>query len=587
MIMLKQESVSLKKASVSVVAPTSNYAHFVKQNREISCNADIDMSPDVHNARDSLPDLVSVTMDGEKHWVSGVDPSTTCTDLICALLSYKDLEGKSNEQLPIYHTLCHKLGRSIQTSSQNTSHKATLRTNTKENEQTSYSKGLNTNLHQYVIVKQLRDSRFEEYLDGSTRLMDVIPTADKLAKNQCELQLRNLAVDSTARICNQMENQMFSMLSMSTDKDSGMGSPVGSSRSERYRRRRGKAHRTGVTTAGPALPKQTKQLQTQPGTLNPNEHLMNIIMAQDETIKRQIYLLNQKEQQILKIEDEKHRARALKLGKNYMIDTYLNALGKAPDKELDVPGFEDQLECVRSSNKLGPQPACKQEDAKQPGETFSNISIDANIYWLEKVYTLNMRLQREEEELLRLHAKVRKHQMRHAYHTKDEVLQQIDRLDTSLANQVNDIYRIERQLLVANEQLKAKLGVLESLGNELEVMPTADHEVAVATTALTLKLNEDLIAHRKSIAEHLIQNLQEKEGRQNYVKNLSKNNANGSDQTDAKLFKKQLFFAVDNTETLDQKEEQPMTRYSSSTESNTLLTYFEADVDIQNFGTLV
>lgn len=184
MIMLKQESVSLKKASVSVVAPTSNYAHFVKQNREISCNADIDMSPDVHNARDSLPDLVSVTMDGEKHWVSGVDPSTTCTDLICALLSYKDLEGKSNEQLPIYHTLCHKLGRSIQTSSQNTSHKATLRTNTKENEQTSYSKGLNTNLHQYVIVKQLRDSRFEEYLDGSTRLMDVIPTADKLAKNQ-------------------------------------------------------------------------------------------------------------------------------------------------------------------------------------------------------------------------------------------------------------------------------------------------------------------------------------------------------------------------------------------------------------------
>lgn len=44
-----------------------------------------------------------------------------------------------------------------------------------------------------------------------------------------------------------------------------------------------------------------------------------------------------------------------------MIDTYLNALGKAPDKELDVPDFEDQLECVRSSNKLGPQPACKQE----------------------------------------------------------------------------------------------------------------------------------------------------------------------------------------------------------------------------------
>ncbi|XP_017955471.1 ras association domain-containing protein 10 isoform X1 [Drosophila navojoa] len=585
--MLKQESGLLKKASVTVVAPNTNYAHFFKPNERISCNADIDPSPDVRSAGDSLIDPISVTIDGEKHWVSGVDANTTCTDLICALLSYKDLEGKDNEHLPIYNTLSNESGRSIHTSSQNTNHKATTITNTKENKQTSYSKGLNTNLHQYVIVKRLRDSRFEEYLDGSTRLIDVIPIADKLTKNQCELQLRNLASDTSARFCNQVENQMFSMLSMSTDKDSGMGSPVGSARSERYRRRRGKAHRMGVTE-GPALPKHTKILQPQPCNLNPNEHLMNIILAQDETIKRQIYLLNQKEQQILKIEDEKHRARAQKLGKNYLIDTYLNALGKAPDKELDRPDLEDQWECVTTSHKLNsPHPACIHEvDANQPAEIVSNISLDANIYWLEKVYTLNVRLQREEEELLRLHAKVRKHQMRLAYHTKDEVLQQIDRLDTNLANQVNDIYRIERQLLVANEQLKAKLGVLESLGNELEVMPAADQEMSAETTALTLQLNDDLIAHRKSIAEHLIQNLQEKEARQNYVKNLIKNNANGRDQTDAKMLKKQLFFAVDKPETLHQ-EEQPQTRYTSNNESNRLLGFFDPDIDIENFGTLV
>lgn len=167
--------------------------------------------------------------------------------------------------------------------------------------------------------------------------------------------------------------------------------------------------------------------------------------------------------------------------------------------------------------------------------------------------------------------------MRLAYHTKDEVLQQIDRLDTNLANQVNDIYRIERQLLMANEQLKAKLGVLESLGNELEVMPAADQEMSAQTAALTLQLNDDIIAHRKSIAEHLIQNLQEKEGRQNYVKNLIKNNPNGRDQTDAKMLKKQLFFAVDKPETLH-KEEQPQTR---------LLGYIDSDIDIENFGTLV
>lgn len=182
--MLKQDSGLLKKASVTVVAPNSNYANFFKPNERISCNADSDPSPDVRSTGDSLIDQISVTIDGEKHWVSGVDASTTCTDLICALLSYKDLEGKNNEHLPIYNTLSNKSGRSIHTSSQNANHKATTITNTKENEQTSYSKGLNTNLHQYVIVKRLRDSRFEEYLDGSTRLMDVIPTADKLTKNQ-------------------------------------------------------------------------------------------------------------------------------------------------------------------------------------------------------------------------------------------------------------------------------------------------------------------------------------------------------------------------------------------------------------------
>lgn len=84
---------------------------------------------------------------------------------------------------------------------------------------------------------------------------------------------------------------------MSTDKDSGMGSPMASSRSNKYRRRRGK-QKTGIAgvkgntpfRGGAALPKRSK-FQVQPFNLNPNERLMNIILAQDETINRQIYLL--------------------------------------------------------------------------------------------------------------------------------------------------------------------------------------------------------------------------------------------------------------------------------------------------------
>uniref|UniRef100_A0A1B0A709 Uncharacterized protein n=1 Tax=Glossina pallidipes TaxID=7398 RepID=A0A1B0A709_GLOPL len=38
---------------------------------------------------ETLSDNVSIWIDGEKHWISGVDGKTTCADLICALLNYQ------------------------------------------------------------------------------------------------------------------------------------------------------------------------------------------------------------------------------------------------------------------------------------------------------------------------------------------------------------------------------------------------------------------------------------------------------------------------------------------------------------------
>lgn len=82
------------------------------------------------------------------------------------------------------------------------------------------------------------------------------------------------------------------MLSMSTDKDSGMGSPMGSSRSERFRRRRGKATRGCMAaTVATTVVATMADAQANPKQANPNERLMHIILAQDETINRQMSLL--------------------------------------------------------------------------------------------------------------------------------------------------------------------------------------------------------------------------------------------------------------------------------------------------------
>ncbi|KAH8302471.1 hypothetical protein KR044_007065 [Drosophila immigrans] len=559
--MLEEDNASLKKASITAtVSATSLFENSTKCQPD---DADLNVDCDSYGSMETLSDTVSITIDGEKHWVSGVDSSTTCADLICALLHYQNVEEKNGTPS------AKSIGKS--------SNQITIQTKEEEDPEANYSKSLK-NSHEYVIVKQLRNCHFEEYLDGSTRLLDVIPLRDNFGKKLCELQLRNLAratpALTSARVNNQSHNhnQLFSMLSMSTDKDSGMGSPVGSSRSERFRRRRGKqrsapapATTTATTTAaksvaqmalhraaGDQQPKRSKQqlqrqqqqhaeqLQAQGEQEeeqkehcngNPNERLMNIILAQDETINRQMYLLDEKEQEILKIEEEKHRVRERELGKNYLLDTYLKAIDK-------------------------PAEAGDEQRQRIPhiGTVELNIPDEMQIYWLEKVYTLNKQLQREEEQLLRLHAKVRKQQVRYAYHTKGEVMQQIDRLDGELAGQVADIYRVERQLLMANEQLKAKLGVLECLGREFEVLPHESQDLAPTCHTNNNSgnniTNRDMQQLRETIRKHDAQQLDK--------------NCNVRQLTDAKMLKKQFFGAVDNPETL-----------------------YAADRDIEHLGTLV
>lgn len=75
----------------------------------------------------SLSDHLTIWVDGEEHWISGVDDNTTCADLVWALLNYQN-----NPQ--------------------------SLRNPTWNQE--------------YAIVQKLH--QYEEYLDGGARLVDVI-----------------------------------------------------------------------------------------------------------------------------------------------------------------------------------------------------------------------------------------------------------------------------------------------------------------------------------------------------------------------------------------------------------------------------
>ncbi|KPU77594.1 uncharacterized protein Dana_GF24858, isoform B [Drosophila ananassae] len=380
----------------------------------------------------SLSDHLTVWVDGEEHWISGVDENTTCADLVWALLNYQN-----NPQ--------------------------SLRNPTWNQE--------------YAIVQKLH--HYEEYLDGGARLADVISKQHAPLADKCQLQLRHLGPASTGKH------------PATTDKDSGMGSPVESSRSIRFRRRgRHKTlppARVSQLLEGeqwgefgmrdhPKQPKRSRKLQVRNGPLAPNETLLTTILAQDETILQQMSMLHEKDRQIRKIEEEKHLVREREMGKNYLLETYLRDL---EDPEENGPQVQDLEEGVMRlhqdrNHEIAEESACKDD---------GSVTDEMRLFWLEKIHAVNKQLQREEERLLSLHAKVRRHHVKRAYQSKSEVLQHIDRLDSELAAQVADILQVERKLFTANEQLKAKLGVLECLGREFETTVARNDQEPSPVTA--------------------------------------------------------------------------------------------------------
>ncbi|XP_046807033.1 ras guanine nucleotide exchange factor B [Lucilia cuprina] len=653
----------------------------VNNNTVAIVNGDEEDDDDSFASMETLSDNVSIWIDGEKHWVAGVDANTTCSDLIWALLNYQNGQQVSQQQTQHQHafalatTMPSENGENIATSVINKTNsnqcekhimqqqhqrqqqqllqqppKAydtnvidfsfskstnednsnmqftgkkpnipnTANTNNTTNPNTTTSNTITTTINQsmpintkenckiipnstsatatttaeaalsatpiisssapvpvmtpppptllpltlppgittvsqlateYVIVKQYHHC--EEYLDGSTKVFDVLPRRDGSHRKECELLLRHLG-PAPAVYINNTTPQLSSLIS--TDKDSGMGSPVGSARSAKFRRRKHKSSQwlAQANTLHPKLSRCTMG----------NERLMKIILAQDETIQRQLSLLREKERQITKIEEEKHRKRERELGKNYLLETYLNGLDEAEcEPEIqdgeeifidepyhrattipamlqtttttprttnmpagatlaagavtdNIPSAAEAFN-IMAKHKLKDKEVKKEKkkkrhkekstiDEKTPAKDFNlktnknkdkekvdkqqqhhhhqqhelnaidgkhhlkdnEQEIEMQMLWLEKIYTLNKQLQKEEELAAKLHGKVRKHQLRMAQQTQREAQMEIEKLDNNLALQCGDIRKVEANLMQTNEQLQKKLLILERLSIE-------------------------------------------------------------------------------------------------------------------------
>lgn len=313
--------------------------------------------------------------------------------------------------------------------------------------------------------------------------------------------------------------------------DSGRESPTGSAIVRRRRHRASKSTAAWLTQAQTVHPKSSKS------TI---EKLMSLILEQGETIQHQLSKLRDREIQISQLEEQKHKIREQEHGKNYLLETYLNGLHEAEEKDLTtinsdsgvntedtqspnggtspmvlesedkiIPSisgtkksnFPNMFEYTERENELlqdhenakslklklipeekRPSKATgtintkdkdqkgrhRQREEASTGDDENELQeLEDKIEVLEKIYVINKHLQKEEELLVRLNAKIKRYESENPNLREDEILDTLNRLNSEIEQRNREIEITNREIELSDDLLNKKSALLNELGAEL------------------------------------------------------------------------------------------------------------------------
>lgn len=257
-----------------------------------------------------------------------------------------------------------------------------------------------------------------------------------------------------------------------------------------------------------------------------------------------------REHQISKLEEDRHRVRERKHGKNYLLETYLNGLHEADDKEIATgnsdsgvhtenatPSPEVSASPVQHSDDIANEcfelteetramyvdgrggsrrktisereaklikehesrkEFCDaQKDSIESGEgsdvggavggmRTDTDNIAGQIELLEKVVAINKHIQREEELLVRLNAKIRKCESDNPALTEDEIMVALDRVNGDIATANVEMEKMEHELDASNDMLSVKTDIVNQLSRELEALELLSTGLPCAIDATNL-----------------------------------------------------------------------------------------------------
>lgn len=286
-----------------------------------------------------------------------------------------------------------------------------------------------------------------------------------------------------------------------------------------------------------------------------------------------------REHQITQLEEDRHHLRERKHGKNYLLETYLNGLHEADDKEITTAGNSDSgvhTENATPSPEVSASPVHADEipndcfdladdakalyasgtngggagggggggvtivssrrkttsdreakllkehesrkefcDAQKESmaatetataaaaarasvagavggvqSTNSNERDDndvaGQIELLEKVVAINKHIQREEELLVRLNAKIRKYESDNPALTEEEIMVALDRVNGDIATANVEMEKMENELDASNQMLTVKADIVSQLSRELDALELLSNGMSCEIDATNL-----------------------------------------------------------------------------------------------------
>ncbi|XP_050506122.1 ras association domain-containing protein 10-like isoform X2 [Diabrotica virgifera virgifera] len=394
--------------------------------------------------RDSISsgEELPIWVRGEQRWVSGITEETTCQDVIQVLLQDEDRRGR-----PI-----------------------------------SYSQ-------QFQITERWRG--VEQPLDELSKILDIW-NAWGTAQTEVKISLRRVKPEAMRPSSRRARCRSDS----STWSD-----------------------RSAFKTIHPKR-LQALQNERQPSS---TEELLKLVLAQGEVIRRQLKKLRHSEHQIGYLEDKTHRARVRKHGSNYLLETYLKGLSEAVDPEQDTfiadknsdsgvmtEGDSEQSNTNKQtrngetlSERFSPYSEESIKDTKDDdsSSTVSEATIKEQVGLFEKINKLNKRLLKEEENLVRLEANLKKYQ-KNEKNKEEDVSETLTKLRMDMIKSSCEMQHNEIVLEETLEKLETRRVFLENLHREL-VNEDQEHEMLQAL--LFTKMQQFDLEKRKSKTQYVYQ----------------------------------------------------------------------------------